>query len=110
MTMVYDIEGDGSGHTMQGQVPRHLVVLTANMLDVRARKGDGRIVLHVKEGGGTQMGIPQLVMGIDAGCFHLSIDPGVGRILLVNMKSTTKRIEASSRCADRHDSDGKRHV
>ncbi len=42
---------------MQGQIPVHLVVLTANMLDVRARKGDGGILLHVKEGSGSQVGM-----------------------------------------------------
>src|SRR5436309_2923650 len=108
--MVYDIEGDGPGHPMQGQVPRHLVVLSADMLDVRTRKGDGGILLHVEEGGGPQVSVTQLVMGINAGCLYLGIDPGVGKFLLVNMKSTTKGIEASSRCADRHDLDGKRHV
>src|SRR2546430_2416861 len=43
LTTVLNIEDDGFGHPMQGQVPSHLVVLTANMLDVRARKSDSRI-------------------------------------------------------------------
>ena len=98
--MVLDIEGDGSGHPVQGQVPGHPVVLTAGMLDMRARKGDGGILLHVKEGGGTQVGVTQFIAGINAGRLHLGVDPGVGRMLLVNMESTTKRIEASSRRGD----------
>src|SRR5690349_9377943 len=108
--MVVDIEGDGSAHSVQGQVPGHLVVLTADMLDVRARKGDGGIRLHIKEGSGPQVCITQFIVGIDAGRLHLGLYPGVGWILLVDMESTTKHLEASSRRADGHDSDGKRHM
>src|SRR5205823_12635775 len=110
LSTVVDIEDDGPAHSMQGQVPRHLVVLTADMLDVRTRKGDGGIFLHVKEGSRTQMGITQFIPGIDAGRLHLGIDPGVGRMLLVNIESTTKRMEVPSCGADRHDSYSKRYV
>jgi|GEM_PF-2821781 len=57
-----------------------------------------------------QVGITQLIMGIDADRLHLGVNPGVGRVLLVNIESTAKRVEASSRRPDRHDSDSKRHV
>src|SRR5258708_28789548 len=110
LTTVCDVEGDGPGHPMHAQVPRHLVVLTTGMLDARALKGDGGILLHGKEGGGPQVGITQLIVRIDAGGVHFGLYPGVGRILLINMEMSTKRVEASSRRADRHDSDSKRHV
>ncbi len=108
--MVCDVEGDGPGHPMQAQVPHHLVVLTTGMLDARALKGDGGILLHGKEGGGPQVGITQLIVRIDAGGVHFGLCPGVGRILLINMEMSTKRVEASSRRADRQDSDSKRQV
>src|SRR3989440_5807970 len=84
--------------------------LDPRMLDVRALKGDRGILLHGKEGGGTQVSITQFIPGIDAGRLHFGLYPGVGRILLVNMEMSTKRVEASSRRADRQDSDSKRHV
>src|ERR1700736_3333568 len=64
LTTVCDVERDAPGHPMQGQVPRHLVVLTTGMLDARALKGDGGILLHGKEGGGTQVGITQRIVRI----------------------------------------------
>ncbi len=82
LTTVMDIEGDGSGHPVQGQIPGHLVVLAASMLDVCARKGNSGILLHAKEGSGPQVGTTQLIPCIDAGRLHLGIDPGVGRMLL----------------------------
>ncbi len=95
---------------MYAQVPGHPVVLAADMLDVRALKGARGIRLHGKEASGMQVGIPQLILGIDAGRIDFSHYPGVGRILLVNMESTTKGLEASSHRDDRHDSDSKRCV
>jgi hypothetical protein len=44
------------------------------MLDVRARKGDSGILLHAKEGSGSQVGIMQFIAGIDTGRLHLGID------------------------------------
>ena len=110
LTTVFEVEDDGSGLPMHGQVPCHLVVLTTGMLDIRALKGDRGILLHGKEGGGTQVSITQLILGIDAGRLHFGVYPGVGRILLINMEMSTKRLEASSRRADRQDSDSKRQV
>ena len=46
----------------------------------------------------------------DAGRLHFGIYPGGGRILLINMELSTKRVEAPSRRTDRHDSDSKRCV
>src|SRR5260370_41360840 len=51
LTVVCDVEGNRFGHPMHAQVPSHLIVLTAYMLDVRACKADGGILLHGKEGG-----------------------------------------------------------
>src|SRR5258707_2484228 len=110
LTTVCDVEGDGPGYPMHGQVPRHLVVLPTGMLNARALKGDRGILLHGKEGGGPQVSITQLIVRIDAGRLHGSRYPGVGRMLLINMEMSTKRVEASSRRADRQDSDSKRHV
>src|SRR5207245_10785745 len=98
---VCDVEGDGHGDSMHGQVPGYFVVLSTDMLDVRALKGDGGILLHGKEGGGTQVGVTQLNMGVDAGRVHFGVYPGVGRILLINMELSTKRVEAPSGCGDR---------
>ncbi len=41
---------------------------------------------------------------------HYQKTARAGRMLLINREMSTKRVEASFRCADRHDSDSKRYV
>src|SRR6266851_1216100 len=52
----------------------------------------------------------RLELNLDGGRVHFGLHPGVGRILLINMEMSTKRVEASSRRADRQDSDSKRQL
>src|SRR5258708_6509879 len=100
LTPICDVEGDRFGYSMQGQVPCNFVDLAAEMLDLCALKGDRGILLHGKEAGGTQVGITQLIVGIDAGRIDFSLYPGTSRILLINIHMTSQRVEASFRRAD----------
>ena len=95
---------------MQGQVPRHFVVLATDMFDMRTVEDNCGVLFYGKEGRRTQMGITQSIAGIDTGCIHFSFDPGAGRILLIKRELTTKHMEASSRCSGPQDSDSKRYV
>ena len=79
---------------MQRQIPRHLVCRAAGMLEVRTLKSNGRILLHAKEGSGTQVGITQYIMSVDAGCVDFSFHPGTGRVLLIDMQMAAHPVEA----------------
>jgi hypothetical protein len=70
------------------------------MLDARALKSNGGVFFHGEEGVGTQMGITQYIMRIDTGRVDFSLYPGIGGVLLINMKLTLQRVEASSRRSD----------
>src|SRR6516164_11579654 len=89
--------------------PRHCVCRAADMLDTRAAKSNGGVFLYSEEGVGTQVGITQYVMRIDASSVDFSLHPGIGRGLLVDMKLTAQSVEASSRRRNRHDANSKRH-
>ena len=70
------------------------------MLDARAPKRNGGILLHSKEAGGTQVGITQYVMSINTGRVDFGLYPGTGRVLLIDMQMAAQRVEAPSRRSD----------
>ena len=108
--MICNVEGDWFRYPMQAQVSCYLVVLIADMFDMRTLEDNCGIFLYGKEARRTQVGITQHIVGIDTGCINFSLDPGAGGILLINRELATKHIEASFRCADPKDSDSKRHM
>src|SRR5437667_318524 len=76
-----DLEGDGLGGAVHGQVPDDLPGLVAQRLHSRRREGDRRVVLDVEEVAALEVRVTVIVSRAHAGRVDLHLDMRVLRVL-----------------------------
>ena len=87
---------------MHRQVASDTILVVPSGCNLYALKCDLRILLYVEEIGRTKVGITLGVACVYTCGIYLSLNPGVIRVLLVDMKLSTEYFEMSSYCADHH--------
>src|SRR5215471_21706751 len=102
LTVVLCFESNGFCDTMHRQIANYIVLVAAKRLNPGTFKCESWIVLNVKEIWRTKMVIAVRIAGIDASSINLCVNPGVFRVLFVNMKVTAEYVKASPNCGKHH--------
>src|SRR6266516_1147537 len=92
LAVVYSFESNGFCDTMHRQIANHIVLVAPKRLNLGTFKCDSWIVLNFKEIWRAKMAIALCIAGIDAGRINLCVNPGVFRVLFVNMKVTAEYV------------------
>src|SRR5437870_13842496 len=81
-TVEVDLEGDGPGGAVHGQIAGQLPGVVAQRLYARRREGDRRVVLDIEEVAAGEVGITVAVSRAHAGHADFHLDAGLGGLFV----------------------------
>src|SRR5437660_4464483 len=102
LTVVFCIESHRLRYAAHRQIAEYLVLIATRVLDLRALKGEHRVMLRIEEIGRAQVPIALFIACIDAGSINLCIHPRILRMLFIDMQMPTQHIKMPTHSGEHH--------